>query len=77
MNVHCRVQGDVVLECLYLGGDLQHEEPMFRVMFNTSFIQGNTLILNRDEIDVIWNSKDQFPKDFKMEVGTRIFFTLT
>ncbi|CAA7393508.1 unnamed protein product [Spirodela intermedia] len=77
VNVHCRVQGDVVLECLYLCGDQQHEEMMLRVMFNTAFIQGNILILNRDEIDVVRNSKDQFPKDFKAEVGTCIFFTLT
>ncbi|KAJ4960453.1 hypothetical protein NE237_020363 [Protea cynaroides] len=68
INIHCRVQGDVVLECIHLHEDLVREEMMFRVMFNTSFIHSNMLILNHDEVDVLWDSKDQFPKDFKAEV---------
>ncbi|XP_041016899.1 formin-like protein 6 isoform X3 [Juglans microcarpa x Juglans regia] len=41
---------------------------MFRVMFNTAFIQSNILIINRDEIDILWTCKDQFHKDFRAEV---------
>jgi hypothetical protein len=26
-------------------------------------------MLNRDEIDILWNAKDQYPKDFKAEVS--------
>ncbi|RVX19714.1 Formin-like protein 18 [Vitis vinifera] len=47
---------------------MEREEMMFRVMFNTAFIRSNILMLNRDEIDILWNSKDQFPKDFRAEV---------
>lgn len=43
-----------------------------RIMFNTSFVESDMLLLNRDEIDVAWNAKDQFPKDFKAEVGSCI-----
>lgn len=46
---------------------------MFRVMFNTAFIRSNMLILNRDEIDVLWNCKDQFPKNFRVEVFISLF----
>lgn len=57
-----------MLECISLDNDLEREEMMFRVMFNTAFIRSNILMLNRDEIDVLWNGKDQFPKDFRAEV---------
>ncbi|XP_059459848.1 formin-like protein 6 isoform X2 [Corylus avellana] len=67
-DIHCRVLGDVVLECISLDDDLEREEMMFRVMFNSAFIRSNILILNRDEIDILWNAKDQFPKDFRAEV---------
>ncbi|KAK4343277.1 hypothetical protein RND71_036371 [Anisodus tanguticus] len=40
---------------------------MFRAMFNTSFIKSNILILNHDEVDTLWDAKDQFPKDFRAE----------
>lgn len=50
--------------------DLEHEEMMFRVMFNTAFIRSNILILNGDEIDTLWNARDHFPMDFRAEVGT-------
>lgn len=73
MDVHCHVQGDVVLECIHLDGDLIHEEVMFRVMFHTAFVQSNSLKLNRDEVDVIWDAKEQFPKDFRAEVGCCFF----
>lgn len=69
LNINCRVQGDVVLECIHLDNDMEHEDIILRVMFNTSFIQFNTLVLTREEIDVVWNGKDQFSRDFKAEVG--------
>jgi hypothetical protein len=68
VGAFCRVQGDVVLECIHIGDNLDHEEIMFRVMFNTAFIQSNILGLNRDDIDVSWNSNNQFPRDFRAEV---------
>ncbi|XP_045823254.1 formin-like protein 18 isoform X2 [Trifolium pratense] len=68
IDIHCHVQGDVVLECISLEGDLEREEMMFRVMFNTAFIRSNILMLNRDEIDMLWNAKDHFPKNFRVEV---------
>ncbi|RVW23534.1 Formin-like protein 18 [Vitis vinifera] len=68
IDIHCHIQGDVVLECISLEEDMEREEMMFRVMFNTAFIRSNILMLNRDEIDILWNSKDQFPKDFRAEV---------
>ena len=54
-----------------MDGHLEREEMMFRVMFNTAFVQSDILVLNRDEIDVVWNAKDQFSKDFKAEVVYR------
>ncbi|KAK7377124.1 hypothetical protein VNO80_02544 [Phaseolus coccineus] len=68
IDIHCHVQGDVVFECIHLHSDLEHEEMMFRVMFNTAFIRSNILMLNRDEIDILWNAKDYFPKNFRVEV---------
>lgn len=41
---------------------------MFRVMFNTAFIRSNILMLNRDEIDMLWDAQDLFPKEFRVEV---------
>ncbi|XP_019179471.1 PREDICTED: formin-like protein 18 isoform X3 [Ipomoea nil] len=68
IDIDCHVLGDVVLECITLDDDLEREQMMFRVMFNTSFIRSNVLMLNRDEIDILWNVKDQFPKDFRAEI---------
>ncbi|XP_058724930.1 formin-like protein 18 [Vicia villosa] len=68
IDIHCHVQGDVVLECISLESDLEREQMMFRVMFNTAFIRSNILMLNRDEIDMLWNAKDHFPKNFRVEV---------
>nr|GFA13044.1 hypothetical protein [Tanacetum cinerariifolium]GFA13054.1 hypothetical protein [Tanacetum cinerariifolium] len=67
IDVDCHIQGDIVLECINLHDDWEHENIIFRAMFNTSFIRSNILILNRDEIDILWDAKDQFPKDFKAE----------
>ncbi|KAG6673460.1 hypothetical protein I3842_16G113200 [Carya illinoinensis] len=68
IDINCHVQGDVVVECVSLNDDIKCEEMMFRVMFNTAFIRSNILILNRDEIDMLWNAEDQFPKDFRVEI---------
>ncbi|GAB2270028.1 hypothetical protein Dimus_004943 [Dionaea muscipula] len=68
LDAHCCVQGDVVLECIHLGDDLVREEIMFRVMFHTAFIRSNILMLTRDEVDVLWDDKDVYPKDFRVEV---------
>lgn len=67
INLQCHVQGDVVLECINLCEDLDREEMVFRIMFNTAFIRSNILMLNRDHVDMLWNSEDQFPKDFRLE----------
>lgn len=69
IDFHRRVQGDIILECVHLKDDLIKEEMMFRVMFHTAFIRSNVLMLNRDEVDVLWEVKVQFPKDFQAEVG--------
>ncbi|KAG8636403.1 formin-like protein 18 isoform X2 [Manihot esculenta] len=68
IDIHCHIQGDIVMECISVDSDLEREQMMFRVMFNTAFIRSNILMLNRDEIDTPWNLKDQFPKDFRAEV---------
>lgn len=68
IDIQCRVQGDVVLECIHLDEDLVREEMMLRVVFHTAFVRSNILVLNRDEVDAMWDAKDQFPKDFKAEV---------
>ncbi|KAJ6329929.1 hypothetical protein OIU76_008700 [Salix suchowensis] len=60
--------GDIVMECISLDSDHEREQMMFRVMFNTAFIRSNILMFNRDEIDTLWNAKDQFPTDFRAEV---------
>lgn len=67
IDINCAIQGDVVLECISMH-DLEREEMMFRVMFNTAFIRSNILIVNRDEIDILWDAKDHFPKEFRAEV---------
>lgn len=68
LSVRCQVQGDVVLECIHISDNLEKEEVMFKAMLNTAFVQSNSLLLNRDELDVSWNSRDQFPRDFRVEV---------
>ncbi|XP_031122888.1 formin-like protein 18 isoform X3 [Ipomoea triloba] len=68
IDISCHIQGDVVLECISLNDDMEQEQMMFRVMFNTAFIRSNIVMLNRDEIDTMWDSKDQFPKDFRAEI---------
>ncbi|CAA0384263.1 unnamed protein product [Arabidopsis thaliana] len=68
IDINCHILGDVVLECITLGSNLEREEMMFRVLFNTAFLRSNILTLNRGEIDVLLNTTDRFPKDFNAEV---------
>ncbi|PKI52336.1 hypothetical protein CRG98_027262, partial [Punica granatum] len=68
IDINCHIQGDVVVEAISLCEDMVQEEMMFRVMFNTAFIRSNILMLNRDEIDMMWDAKDLFPKDFRVEL---------
>ncbi|KAL5707931.1 hypothetical protein ACHQM5_018778 [Ranunculus cassubicifolius] len=68
IDIQCLVQGDVVLECLHLDLDPEREVMMFRVMFNTAFIRSNILMLNREDLDILWGSKERYPKGFRAEV---------
>ena len=68
VDVKCAVQGDVVLECIHLDGELSREVMMFRVMFNTAFVRSNMLMLGREDIDIMWDAKERFNKDFRVEV---------
>ncbi|XP_042004583.1 formin-like protein 18 [Salvia splendens] len=68
LDINCHVQGDVVLECVTLDDSLEYEEIMFRAMFNTAFIRSNVLMLTCDELDTVWDAKDHFPKEFRVEV---------
>lgn len=68
------VQGDTVLECVHLDLDSEREVMMFRVMFNTAFIRSNILMLNSEDLDILWDSKHRYPKGFHAEV---IYFIKT
>ncbi|KAG8093043.1 hypothetical protein GUJ93_ZPchr0012g21951 [Zizania palustris] len=68
INVGSYVQGDVILECLHVDDGLEDERLMFRVMFNTCFIQSHILMLNFEEVDVSWDADQRFTKNFKAEV---------
>ncbi|MFQ6659569.1 hypothetical protein Gotur_028420, partial [Gossypium turneri] len=68
IDIQCSVQGDVVLECVHLDLDPEREVMMFRVMFNTAFIRSNILMLNSENLDILWDSKERFPKGFRAEV---------
>lgn len=56
--------------------DPEREVMMFRVMFNTAFIRSNILILNSDNLDILWEAKDHYPKGFRAEVWTFLFISL-
>ncbi|KAI3759275.1 hypothetical protein L6452_06968 [Arctium lappa] len=66
IDIHHRIQGDVVLECIHL--DKVNEEMLFRVMFHTAFVRSNILMLSRDEVDVMWDAKDQMHVNFRGEL---------
>lgn len=68
INVQCPVQGDVVMECTSLDEDYKHEVMMFRAMFSTAFVEDNLLLLDRDQIDILWDTEHRFPGDFRVEV---------
>ncbi|KAL6178703.1 hypothetical protein ACLB2K_050221 [Fragaria x ananassa] len=68
IDIQCLVQGDVVLECVHLDSDPEREVMMFRVMFNTAFIRSNILMLNSENLDILWDSKECYPKGFRAEV---------
>jgi len=68
IDINCHIQGDVVIETINFNGDMESERMMFRIMFNTAFVRSNILMLNRDEIDILWDAKDHFPNDFRVEV---------
>ncbi|KAF1873460.1 hypothetical protein Lal_00027498 [Lupinus albus] len=68
IDIQCLVQGDVVLECVHMDLDPEREVMMFRVMFNTAFIRSNILMLDAGNLDILWDSKDRYPKGFRTEV---------
>ncbi|VAH50045.1 unnamed protein product [Triticum turgidum subsp. durum] len=68
IDIQCPVQGDVVMECVHLDLDPEKEVMMFRIMFNTAFIRSNVLMLNSDDVDILWGSKDRYPRNFRAEV---------
>ncbi|KAL1553460.1 formin-like protein 20 isoform X2 [Salvia divinorum] len=68
IDIHCRVQGDVVLECTHLEDDLVSEKIIFRIMFHTEFVRANVLMLTRNEIDVLWDANDLISREFTVEV---------
>ncbi|KAL8154406.1 hypothetical protein V2J09_012166 [Rumex salicifolius] len=68
LDINRQVQGDVFLECIHLGEDLVTQETVFRAMFHTGFVESNVLILSLDKMDVVWDAKSKFPKEFKAEV---------
>ncbi|XWS72626.1 hypothetical protein CRYUN_Cryun02cG0056200 [Craigia yunnanensis] len=68
IDINCHIQGDVVVECINLNDDMERKGMIFRVVFNTAFIRSNILMLNRDEIDILWDAKELFPKEFRAEI---------
>ncbi|KAG5592384.1 hypothetical protein H5410_042898, partial [Solanum commersonii] len=68
IDIQCLVQGDVVLECVHFDLDPEREVMMFRIVFNTAFIRSNILMLNCDNLDILWDSKARYPKGFRAEV---------
>lgn len=73
IDIQCLVEGDVVLECVHLDLDPDREIMMFRIMFNTGFIRSNILMLGSDELDMLWDSKYRYPKNFRAEVSFVLF----
>jgi hypothetical protein len=68
IDIQCLVQGDIVLECVHLDLDPEKEVMMFRIVFNTAFIRSNVLMLNSDDVDILWGSKERYPRNFRAEV---------
>ena len=61
-------KGMLFFECISVDDIQLREDMMFRVMFNTAFIRSSFLMLNRDEIDIMWDAKGQFREEFRAEV---------
>lgn len=76
IDIQCLVKGDVVLECVHLDLEPEREVMMFRIMFNTAFIRSNILMLNSDNLDIMWDSKVRYPKGFRAEVNILVFLGL-
>ncbi|KAG9133410.1 hypothetical protein Leryth_013223 [Lithospermum erythrorhizon] len=68
IDIQCLVQGDVVLECVHVDLEPEREIMMFRIMFNTAFIRSNILVLNCDNLDILWDARSRYPKGFRAEV---------
>ena len=68
LDIQCRVQGDIVLEFVNLSDYLVCEEMIFRIMFHTAFVRGNVLKVRRTMMDILWDAKDEFPKELEAEV---------
>lgn len=49
---------------------MEQEQLMLRLMFNTAFIRSNIIMLDWNDIDMLWDAKDQFSKDFRAEVDS-------
>lgn len=62
VDIRCQIQGDVVLECINLDENMEHEEMLFRAMFDTAFIQSNALVLGKEDIDILWNTEEHYPQ---------------
>ncbi|GJN00731.1 hypothetical protein PR202_ga17933 [Eleusine coracana subsp. coracana] len=75
INVQCPVQGDVVMECTSLDEDYEHEVMMFRAMFSTAFVEYNLLLLDQNQIDILWDTEHRFPADFRVEVIAQAIFS--
>ncbi|KAL3745572.1 hypothetical protein ACJRO7_014655 [Eucalyptus globulus] len=68
VDIHCPVQGDVVLECMRVRAGLEHGETLFRVMFNTAYLLENNLMLGLDQMDVTWDRQNQYSRAFSAEI---------
>ncbi|GKV10558.1 hypothetical protein SLEP1_g21902 [Rubroshorea leprosula] len=68
IDIQCLVQGDVVLECVHLDLDPEREVMIFRVIFNTAFIRSNILMLQSENLNVLWDSKEWYPIGFRAEI---------
>ncbi|GMQ03775.1 hypothetical protein CsSME_00049438 [Camellia sinensis var. sinensis] len=62
IDIQCFVKGDVVLECVHLDLEPEREVMMFRIMLNTAFIRSNILMLNSENLDILWDSKVRVSK---------------
>lgn len=65
-----------MLECVHFVSDPEKEVMMFRVMFNTAFIRSNILMLTTENLDILWESKERYPKGFRAEVSISLRLVL-